>query len=124
MWFYLFIFRAMKYSISNIRKLGYISRKTIDDLRSPQDIYFDILLVWLLGHSGLNDILSSCMWTIKKNFCLFQPLIDSDLASLTWSFFKQSFLKQLLTEGKYAFFSLFSVSLEFVLPLKYRQLCF
>ncbi|XP_025107124.1 protein RFT1 homolog [Pomacea canaliculata] len=29
-----------------------------------------------------------------------KPLIDSDLASLTWSFFKQSFLKQLLTEGE------------------------
>lgn len=29
-----------------------------------------------------------------------QPLIDWKLATLTWSFFKQSFLKQILTEGE------------------------
>lgn len=28
-----------------------------------------------------------------------QPLINWKLAMLTWSFFKQSFLKQILTEG-------------------------
>lgn len=29
-----------------------------------------------------------------------QPLLDWTLARLTWSFFKQSFLKQILTEGE------------------------
>lgn len=29
-----------------------------------------------------------------------QPLVDRTLARLTWSFFKQSFLKQILTEGE------------------------
>lgn len=32
-------------------------------------------------------------------FC-FQPLLNWKLTTLTWSFFKQSFLKQILTEGK------------------------
>uniref|UniRef100_A0A672YVZ3 Protein RFT1 homolog n=1 Tax=Sphaeramia orbicularis TaxID=375764 RepID=A0A672YVZ3_9TELE len=54
----------------------------------------------------------------KKNFPLHNvgdllpciPLIDWNLAQLTWSFFKQSFLKQILTEGEryesfYVFFA-------------------
>lgn len=32
--------------------------------------------------------------------CRLQPLVDRTLARLTWSFFKQSFLKQILTEGE------------------------
>lgn len=32
--------------------------------------------------------------------CRPQPLVDWRLARLTWSFFKQSFLKQILTEGE------------------------
>uniref|UniRef100_A0A3B4B856 Protein RFT1 homolog n=1 Tax=Periophthalmus magnuspinnatus TaxID=409849 RepID=A0A3B4B856_9GOBI len=36
----------------------------------------------------------------KKSFPLRSPLIDWTLARLTWSFFKQSFLKQILTEGE------------------------
>lgn len=32
--------------------------------------------------------------------CCSQPLLDWTLARLTWSFFKQSFLKQILTEGE------------------------
>ncbi|XP_072238352.1 man(5)GlcNAc(2)-PP-dolichol translocation protein RFT1 [Leuresthes tenuis] len=49
---------------------------------------------------------------VKKNFPLYsvtdllprrfydEPLVDWTLARLTWSFFKQSFLKQILTEGE------------------------
>lgn len=33
-------------------------------------------------------------------WCRPQPLVDWRLARLTWSFFKQSFLKQILTEGE------------------------
>lgn len=33
-------------------------------------------------------------------FCCLQPLVDWTLGRLTWSFFKQSFLKQILTEGE------------------------
>ena len=43
---------------------------------------------------------------INSQFPLFlylQPLVDSHQASLTWSIFKQSFLKQILTEGEQGF---------------------
>ena len=39
-----------------------------------------------------------------------QQLINPGLASLTWSFFKQSSLKQLLTEGKFLLY----LSLDFI----------
>ncbi|XP_069693388.1 man(5)GlcNAc(2)-PP-dolichol translocation protein RFT1-like [Periplaneta americana] len=38
-----------------------------------------------------------------------QPIIDHDLARLTWSFFKQGILKQVLTEGERYIMTLFSV---------------
>uniref|UniRef100_A0AAR2J2V1 Protein RFT1 homolog n=1 Tax=Pygocentrus nattereri TaxID=42514 RepID=A0AAR2J2V1_PYGNA len=41
-----------------------------------------------------------------------QPLINWKLATLTWSFFKQSFLKQILTEGKESFYVFFAKVLE------------
>ena len=39
------------------------------------------------------------MVDIPSLVCL-KPLIDWTVARLTWSFFKQSFLKQILTEGE------------------------
>lgn len=38
-----------------------------------------------------------------------KPLIDASAAQLTWSFFKQSFLKQILTEGERYIMTFFSV---------------
>uniref|UniRef100_A0A3B3BVC2 Protein RFT1 homolog n=1 Tax=Oryzias melastigma TaxID=30732 RepID=A0A3B3BVC2_ORYME len=38
-----------------------------------------------------------------------EPLIDASAAQLTWSFFKQSFLKQILTEGERYIMTFFSV---------------
>ncbi|CAL1538909.1 unnamed protein product [Lymnaea stagnalis] len=38
-----------------------------------------------------------------------KPFIDKNLASLTWSFFKQSFLKQILTEGEKFVMTFFDV---------------
>lgn len=40
------------------------------------------------------------MADILNLFLCLKPLVDRNLARLTWSFFKQSFLKQILTEGE------------------------
>ena len=47
-------------------------------------------------------IKSSLEWINNVFFSFSKPLLDSHQASLTWSIFKQSFLKQILTEGNYS----------------------